>query len=337
MERLPRSERFQWVRGRGVGRRRPPGGWNPGRRRAFYIDASPLERRIEIVTLPQGTFYGHERARRRIGGLLLTETAYRPREALPRHDHERAYFCLVLGGGFVERDGARVMECPPATVLFHPPGAAHSDGFGDRPSRCFNVELDGGWLRRMTEEAGGLPEGSLGLRRRRANWLAGHIHQEFHAGDTAGGLAIEGLALALVADVARASHGESTGPAPPWIDRVVELLHATVIEGPPALAELADEAGVHPVHLARTFRRHHGCSIGEYARRLRLRRASEALRDPRIPIGRLAHRLGYADHSHFSRTFRRATGLSPSEYRRRQSSARTGGASTIQDGIADPR
>ena len=267
------------------------------------------------VTLPQGTFFGAEHARREVGGLLLTETAYRPGESLPSHDHERGYFCLVLSGGFTEREGRRTRECGAATVIFHPPGTAHSERFGDDPCRCFNLELDDRWLERMTEETGGLPDGSLVFRRRRANWLARHLHDEFRADDPAGRLAVEGLALALLADVARRGTDRAE-PSPRWVDRAVEIIRAAPAD-PPGLAEIADQVGVHPVHLARVFRRRHGCSIGEYARRLRVERAAEALRETTLPVGTLAHRLGYADHSHLSRSFRRATGLSPSEYRRR--------------------
>ncbi len=289
-----------------------------------------------MTTLPRGTFYGAERARRRVGGLLLTETAYRAGDALPRHDHERAYFCCVLRGGFVERDGRASRECDPATVIFHPPGATHSDRFGGEPSRCFNVELDETWLGRVVHGEGALPAGSVVFRRERANWLARHLHDEFRADDPAGRLAVEGLAMALLADVARIDP-DSTGPPPRWVDRAVEILHATATDDAPGLSEIAAAVDVHPVHLARVFRRHQGCSVGEYARRLRIERARETLRHSTDPIGRLAHRLGYADHSHFSRSFRRATGMSPSEYRRRAGSVGTDGASTDQDGPATGR
>jgi AraC family transcriptional regulator len=288
-----------------------------------------------MITLPEGTFYGAERARRRIDGLLLTETAYRPNEELPRHDHARAYFCLVLRGGFTERDGRRTRECGAATVIFHPPGADHSDRFGRAPSRCFNLELDVQWLERMTDLADGFPEASVVFRRRRANWLARHLYEEFRADDPAGRLAIEGLALALVADAARVD-ARVPRPAPRWVRRAVEIVRAAGA-APPGLAEIATEVGIHPVHLARVFRRRYGCSIGEYARRLKVERAAEALRDTRLPIGRLAHRLGYADHSHFSRSFRRATGFSPSEYRRRHGFTDAGGASSDQDAGSSTR
>lgn len=271
-----------------------------------------------MVKLPGGTFYGVERARRRVAGLLLTETGYRPGESLPRHHHERAYFCLVLRGGFTERTDRRSRECGPATVIFHPPGANHADRFGQRGSRCFNVELEVPWLARLTEDLGEIPDASLVFRRNRANWLAQHLYAEFLADTPATPLAIEGLALALLADVA---HFDVHSPrsAPRWLDRVVEMLHAAPVASV-RLGEIAAEVGIHPVHLARVFRRRYGCSIGEYARRLNLERAASALRDTRLPIGRLAYRLGYADHSHFSRSFRRATGLSPSEYRARHGS-----------------
>ena len=267
------------------------------------------------VTLPEGTWYGRERARRRVGGLLLSETVYPAGEALPLHEHERAYFCLVVGGGFTERVGRSTRECGPATMVFHPAGASHADRFGDRACRCFNVELNGSWLERMSEDAGPIPDASTVFRRRRANWVALHLHEEFVAEDPAADLAIEGLALALVADVLRAPEGPRER-APSWLDRALEVLHAA-FPADPGLAEIAEEVGVHPVHLARVFRRHHGCSMGEYARRLRVERAAEALTSTELPIGRIAHRTGFADHSHLSRTFRRITGESPSEYRSR--------------------
>ncbi|MGH7572195.1 MAG: helix-turn-helix transcriptional regulator [Gemmatimonadota bacterium] len=281
-----------------------------------------------MITLPEGTFYGAERDRRQIDGLVLTEVDYRPGEALPSHNHERAYFCLVVRGGFMERDGFRKRECDSATLIFHPPGVGHSDRFGRVPSRCFNVELDDRWLGRISE-AGCLPQASVVFRRQRTNWLARHLYDEFRASDPVGRLAIEGLALALLADALR-FEGRVPRPAPRWVDRAVEMVRADPAN-PPGLGEIAAEIGIHPVHLARVFRGRHGCSIGEYARRIKIERAAETLGQTGLPIGRLAHRLGYADHSHFSRSFRRATGLSPSEYRRRHGFAGTGGASADQE------
>lgn len=53
--------------------------------------------------------------------------------------------------------------------------------------------------------------------------------------------------------------------APPWMGRIVDRLRARRAP-PPTLAELAREAGVTPEHLARTFRRCTGLTVGTYLR-----------------------------------------------------------------------
>ena len=48
-----------------------------------------------------------------------------------------------------------------------------------------------------------------------------------------------------------------------WLKKVREILHDRYRE-PVALRNLAEEAGVHPVHLARAFRKQYGCCIGDF-------------------------------------------------------------------------
>jgi AraC family transcriptional regulator len=82
------------------------------------------------------------------------------------------------------------------------------------------------------------------------------------------------------------------------------------------LQQVATEAGVHPAHLARVFRRHHRCTIGSYLRRLRLDAACRQLVSGERPLADIALAAGFADQSHFSRLFRAATGVTPTHYRR---------------------
>jgi AraC family transcriptional regulator len=83
-----------------------------------------------------------------------------------------------------------------------------------------------------------------------------------------------------------------------------------------AIAALARDAGVHPVHLARAFRRHCGCTPGEFQVALRLAGAAEALRAGKQPIAEIALDCGFADQSHLSRRFRDLYGVAPAAYRR---------------------
>lgn len=285
--------------------------------------------------LSRGTYYGDERRRRRLDGLLLTETAYRPGETLPVHEHERAYVCFVVRGEFEEREGSTTRACGPATVIYHPAGSAHADRFGDRSSRCFNLEMDDAWVDRMAGGAGGPPDAPRTFRARRANWIARHLYDELRARRSLGELAIEGLSLALLAEILEIPAGP-IDPAPAWLDRAVEMLRAS-FPTDPGLSAIAEEVGVHPVHLARVFRRHHGCSMGEFVRRLRIERVTEALVETDLPIGRIAHRTGFADHSHLSRAFRRETGLAPSVYRVRHRSGSGDSDHASGDRDAEPR
>ena len=56
---------------------------------------------------------------------------------------------------------------------------------------------------------------------------------------------------------------------PAWLPRIVERL-ASERCGALRIADLAAEADVHPVYLARVFRRHHRCSMSQFVRRLRV-------------------------------------------------------------------
>jgi AraC family transcriptional regulator len=75
--------------------------------------------------------------------------------------------------------------------------------------------------------------------------------------------------------------------------------------------------GVHPVHLARSFRRTYNTTFSGYVREMRVEYARVQLVSTAAPLGDIAIASGFCDQSHFCRTFKLATGLSPAEYRAR--------------------
>jgi AraC-like DNA-binding protein len=69
------------------------------------------------------------------------------------------------------------------------------------------------------------------------------------------------------------------------------------------------------VHFAAVFRRHYGCSVGEYLRRRRVHRARQRLAETDLPLAEIATEAGFADQSHLTRMFKRFVGLTPGQYR----------------------
>jgi AraC-like DNA-binding protein len=80
---------------------------------------------------------------------------------------------------------------------------------------------------------------------------------------------------------------------------------------PRSLHSLAAAASVSPQQLARVFKASTGLTVGQYRSRIRVRLALERLGEGASDLSRLAHDLGYFDHSHFSRTLTAELGLAP--------------------------
>lgn len=269
-----------------------------------------------MSTLTNGSFYGGIERTRTVGGLTLAETGYEPGFTVPTHDHAHPFFCLTLRGTFTERFERRSWTGRPATVFYHPAGAPHAEEFGDRGGRLFNIQLGGEWLDRLGSFEIRPPGQQLDTTGGRFAWLAGSLYREFRHGDAASDLAIDGHALALLAHVVRAAaEPKGQGTRPGWLDRVESLLHDRMAETLD-VAGIATEVDIHPVHVARVFRRHHGCSPGTYLRRIRVRRACDLLTSGDAALSEIAYSIGFADQSHFTRSFRRETGVTPGEYRR---------------------
>jgi len=263
--------------------------------------------------LPDDSYHGRCVRRLAAAGLLLSERTYPPRLEIPPHAHERPYLCAILQGGYTETCGGRVWTCTPRTLFLRPRGEPHADRFGDAGGRVFGVELGPGWpdrlapLRRTLERPTAFEGFCTGLARR--------LHREFRQDDPAAPLIVEGLVLEILGEACRAAAPAGEAGAPRWLRQARDILHDRYAQ-PPGLAAVADEVGVHPLHLARVFRRTYDCSVGEYVRRLRVEFACRELARPGRSLVEIALEAGFCDQSQFCRTFKRHVGLTPSQFRR---------------------
>lgn len=250
---------------------------------------------------------------REAASLRLTEASYPAGVRLPQHVHEQAGFCLLLRGEYDIRCGKNFLLRKPGNLTFTPGGEIHSNRIHDQEVRCFAIEMTQPWMERANGHLKFLP-GSVRFDGGSPPWLAMRLYREFRQDDDLTPLAIEGLALELLAGVARRNARVSENETPNWLKKAKDFLHER-FQYRLTLSDVAEFARVHPVSLARAFRRAHHCTVGEYVRRLRVEFACQKLSVSGESLVEIALSAGFSEQSHFCRIFKRFTGLTPSEYR----------------------
>src|SRR5262245_9890756 len=151
--------------------------------------------------LPAGRFLGTTLDAREIGAFRLTESVYTSGALLPRHSHERAHFCYVLGGAYTEQIGPLSHSRQPNSLFFYPPDLSHSERH-EQPGRHFLIEVDSS-RPSPASPALRLPREPIELSAGRFLEVAGRLYHEFRCYDSLSPLAIEGCAYELLAYTCR--------------------------------------------------------------------------------------------------------------------------------------
>ncbi|MGH7477886.1 MAG: AraC family transcriptional regulator [Longimicrobiales bacterium] len=243
------------------------------------------------------------------GPFRLREIRYPAGLRQPRHAHDACGITLVVAGVIRERAGSTEEIASALSIVVKPAGVEHSDDMGPRGARTLQIAFEPDWARRFEE--GGVDIGQW-------RWLHGRCAAAGFLAvlrSLSGTSALELEDLVLEAVSAIPCREANDRVPPPWLGRVVESLQDEPV-GRSTVRELADEVGAHPVTVSRAFKAHYGCTISEYRRRVRLRRAAASIDEASRSLSRVAHAAGYADHAHLCREFRESTGLTPSEFRR---------------------
>lgn len=245
--------------------------------------------------------------------MRLDDGVYSAKTRVPRHSHAYAVFCIGLTGMCSEVFAGKVRQYEAATIQFLPAGQCHSLDFPFADTRAFSISLAARWIDRAREFSLQL-DNSVHAHGGLLSGLMMKIYDEFRHLDSASPVAIQGLAMEMLAAVSRNNSNRSVRRSRLRLACAEEFLRESFTEHP-TLAQVASAAGVHPVYLAREFRRFHGCTIGEYIRRLRVERACRQLSSSGESLATIAASAGFSDQSHFSRTFKRLMGMTPAQYR----------------------
>ena len=260
-----------------------------------------------------GEYFGDSIRRRQASGFVVTENRFASGLVIPEHEHAYAHFTMVLEGGFTERYGEHSLDCPSGSLLIVPAARVHSDEIWPAGAHTLSVELSNRVAERVNDATGVMREPEV-LGGSQIQQRATRLYAEFHSVEPASLLALEAIAMDILVLISRARAKPDTD-GPHWMPALMGALHRDPSANP-SLSELAQAIGVHESHLARTFRRIHGCTIGEYVRWLRLEDAKKVLRDGALTVAEIGVEAGFYDQAHFSRAFRSAYGMSPSAYRK---------------------
>lgn len=251
---------------------------------------------------------------------LVTLAWFPPGAVLEAHVHDRPTFATILNGGFdlvFTSPGIRRsrLECPPGTIFTEPAGEKHANYVAPDGAQVVVLQPD--------VDASELPARCLAMLDRINHFRDGPITtaarrlaREVMAPDDVTPLAIDGLALEMLAEASRLDDRRSLGQSelPTWLRSATELIHDRFREGL-RIEDFAEAVEVHPAHLASVFRRVHRMPLAAYIRRLRLDWAAERLIRTNQPISMIAAEAGFADQAHMTRWFRRVMGATPAAYR----------------------
>jgi AraC family transcriptional regulator len=241
-----------------------------------------------------------------------------PEREVPRHRHETPHFVLVLRGIYLTEARNQDGPCSSSTLIYNPAGTTHRDCFRSRNGRFLSITptLNGSRLLDRDSPVARVVAGES-VCSHAATLITGAIEREFERERRPSSLVLEGLGLELIGRLLRPEQRIESLNIPDWLLRTKEMIEDCA-GSEITIAELAAAVGVHPVYLARAFRKHFGNSPGEYLRRKRLLRVRRALIETRLPLVEVALQCGFSDQSRMTHAFTREFGIAPGRYRRRR-------------------
>ena len=248
------------------------------------------------------------------GRIRLVEHDWPEKVRTQAEHRDTAHICFLWGGAFEERRASSNVWRVAPNVRVSPIGDGHACCYGDVGGRCLVIEP---LPTLAAQDRVPSPSEPTIFRDERIIELAERVYKEMRTESPrpVSGLVIESIALEVLAQSARWERRRAERHSPPWLSHLQDYL-ATDLAGVPELSTLAGIAGVHRVHVARAFRDHLGCTVGDYVRRLRVRRACELLTQTSVPLTEVAMQAGFFDQSHMTRVLKSFLGVTPASLRR---------------------
>lgn len=243
-----------------------------------------------------------------IPGFAIVDCTLQPHAVLHGHSHQRLHLCVVSSGGFDEHSQRRTRWCSETTIRLSPPGEMHHIRVGQEGARCLLIEP----LRPINARC----TSSVYCDDTRLAQIGHELGQGASLDRGAFSTSMERSIRELFAQLQLQARGRQV-TLPEWLRPVRDFLRERFQE-PIRVDDIAQVAGVNPVHLIRAFRKNLGMTIGEYIRSHRVDLASKLLTSTDHPLACISADCGFSDQSHMTRIFRRALGVTPLQFRRQK-------------------
>jgi AraC family transcriptional regulator len=261
------------------------------------------------MRLPAGEYFGTTGRKVDAEGLRFSATRYPPMQEEPWHTHEQPTLFVHLAGQIIDGCEAAEWQLGALEVTYHPVSTPHRCRIGPRGAAGINLEVSEKWLNEQADLSAAALGGHRVVSSSRSRTAALRVLGLYL---TSPPHELSDLALELLEPFAMPDCQGAEFPK--WLHKVEEEMKARFME-PIGLASLARSAGVHSMHLARVFRRRHGCSVTEHLQRLRLLAAADRILQGE-PMGIAALEAGFSDQFHFSRVLKAHFGYSPTAFKR---------------------
>ncbi|OQP59576.1 AraC family transcriptional regulator [Niastella vici] len=261
------------------------------------------------VVLDKGCYVGAKVSQYNFGGIITSETCFPENYTSNWHYHQNPHFSHILTGGSKEQRPRNAQTQLPGDGLYYYPGIPHKNVEYRPGTRIFNIEIDAAFFKahdlQMPDAdrmfADSTPINSSGL----LKILKQHYFHDAHSQ-----LAIEQLCTELVS-----AYPVVAPYSPAWSRNIITVMHDHW-DQPLSLAQLSAKVNIHPVTLSKYFSRYFHCSLGDYARKIKVEKAVQLMRSRQLSLTAIAYQCGFSDQAHFTKTFYLFTGLLPKQYRK---------------------
>ncbi|WP_298416710.1 AraC family transcriptional regulator [uncultured Kordia sp.] len=223
------------------------------------------------------------------------------------HSHEDIHLSLILQGGNLESRKKQDTQVSSGKIMVYNQGEIHRNRFTSFPSKNLNLELKNDFFSKNEVNFNDL---NLSENRSVEAYLdLIYIYNELQVNDSYTANSIQLLLKSLFANTKTSSH------KPIWVKQLKEIIEDRWNEFI-SLDELALILNVHPVTISKYFKKYFNGSLGDYMRKIKVRKALYFLLHTQMSITEIAFACGFSDHSHMIRIFKMYVGYNPKHIRK---------------------